>query len=319
MSTDTASRGSLESLLACPACHGALVGGQEGLHCKACGASYPRGPEGYLAFPVRAGGAAEAVGERLEGYARRQEAGGERFVDAFLRPYLSSTSVAPGAGKVLDAGCGLGEAVAHLARSGVEAYGIDLPKLAPLWQAAERDPECFVTGDVASLPFRDGVFDVVTAFGVIEHVGTLTGHLTLAPDAEERREAFAVELLRVASPASGRILVACPNRSFPFDLHHGPTDEASPRRPVRRAISDRTGVSVHPPWGRQALLSFGDVRRLFAPHPVRPVSARGYFGFANVPSRLRGAARAYVERLPAPLRSSAASPFVIAEVSVRGG
>jgi SAM-dependent methyltransferase len=288
------------------------------LRCNGCGETYVRGPEGYLSFPTLAGGADEPVGERLEAYAQRQESGGERFVERFLAPYLSSAGVVPGAGSVLDAGCGLGEGVGLLADAGVEAFGIDLPKLAPLWRAAGRDPARFVTGDVTALPFRDGAFSVVTSFGVIEHVGTLTGHLTLAPDAEERRRRFAHELTRVVG-RGGRVLIACPNKAFPIDLHHGPTDDLSPNRPVRSAVSQRTGVSIHPTWGRHALVSFGDVRRLFAPHPVRPVPPRGYFGFGNVPGWLRGAARAYVEHLPGPLRASAANPFVIAEVSVLGG
>lgn len=308
----------LSALLACPHCRGGLEEVPEGLRCKGCGASYGRGPEGFLAFPAHAGGASEPIGERLQDYASRQEAGGVRFAASFLGPYLSSAGVAPGRGRALDAGCGLGEAVEQLAQGGLDVYGLDLPKLGPLWREAGRDPARFVTGDVTALPFRDGAFEVVTAFGVIEHVGTLTGHLTLAPDAEEQRAAFAAELVRVAAPGSGRILVACPNKAFPLDLHHGPTDVAAPRRPVRTALAERTGVTVHPTWGRQALLSFTEVRRLFAPLTVRPVSARGYFAFSGVPSWLRGAARAYVEGLPAPLRSSPANPFVIAEVLADG-
>ena len=284
--------------------------------------TYPFGPDGYLRFPTTAGGAEDAGG-RLDGYVARQEAGGERFTRDFLLPYLENMGVGPGSGpdgapgRVLDAGCGAGEAVAGIVAEGVEAVGVDLPKAAAHWASLGRDRERFVCGDVTDLPFADDVFDVVTAFGVIEHVGTLVGHLTLAPDAEERRIAFARELIRVAAPG-GRIVLSCPNRAFPLDLHHGPTDAASPNRPVRSAIARRTGISVHAPWGRQALVSFGDVAALFAGpgRKIRALPATGYFAFTSVPAPLRRVVGTYFERLPGRLRSTAVNPFVIAEISV---
>ncbi|MEX0990919.1 MAG: class I SAM-dependent methyltransferase [Actinomycetota bacterium] len=301
-----------ESILACPICHGSLASVADGARCQACGATFLRS-HGFLSFPVEAGGAFDG-GVRLEAYAGRQEATGERFYREFLRPWLGENP-----GRTLDAGCGVGGSVALQAAEGIDAWGVDLPKQAGFWADLGRDPARLVCGDVTRLPFGSEVFDAVLAVGVIEHIGTVLGHVTLAPDHLERRSAFARELVRVTRPG-GRILVACPNKHFPADLHHGPSDAARPAAGWRETLSRRTGINLHQIWGDYHLLSFEEVRRLFlgpgGARVIRPVPARGYFAFGSVPPSVRGLARAWVERMPASMRDTFLNPFVIAEIRV---
>lgn len=299
-----------ETALACPSCHGRLAASTDGVGCEACGATFSR-VHGFLSFPVGAGGAAEES-DRLESYVGRQEASGERFYREFLRPWLGKNP-----GRTLDAGCGAGGSVALQAADGGEAWGVDLPKQAGFWEDLGRDPARLVCGDVTRLPFAPAAFDVAISVGVIEHIGTVVGHTTLAPDHQERRSAFVRELVRVTRPG-GRILVACPNKHFPADLHHGPSDAASAAPAWREGLSRRTGINLHRTWGPYHLLSFGEIRRLFlgpgGARAIRPIPATGYFAFGSVPAPLRGAARVWVERMPASLRDTFLNPFVIAEI-----
>src|SRR4051812_43014442 len=99
--------------------------------------------------------------------------------------------------RVLDIGCGTGNAALAAAELGAHAVGVDFePKLLAIARerAQEADLEVeFIEGEAAELPFLDGEFDaVVSAFGVM-----------YAPD----HEAAARELARVTKP-HGRIALA---------------------------------------------------------------------------------------------------------------
>jgi SAM-dependent methyltransferase len=250
----------------------------------------------------------------LEAYAAHQASSAPRLYADFLREYVAREP----AGRLLDAGCGAGEIPALFSADGVDSFGIDLPKAAKFWKTAGLDPDRYVAGDVSALPFEDAVFDVVLSLGVIEHVGTTTGHRTLAPDYAARRLRYARELMRVTRPG-GRVLIACPNKSFPMDIHHGPSDAAWQAGKVRTAIHRRTRMNVHRTWGRYHLVSYGELRHLFvdgsAASSIRAVPLRGYFAFGGVGGGVRrSASRAYVEHLPASMRHTFLNPFVLAEV-----
>jgi len=64
----------------------------------------------------------------------------------------------------------------------------------------------FIRGDAQSLPFDDEIFDLVTAFSLIEHV--------------PNKELMISEMLRVLKP-NGELLLQFPNKYFFIDLHTG--------------------------------------------------------------------------------------------------
>jgi O-antigen biosynthesis protein len=103
-----------------------------------------------------------------------------------------------GAGKVLDAGCGIGRGTACLATYAHEAIGVDIsPAAIEEAKTAFGDQARFHEADVRHLPFGDGEFDVVVCFEVIAHV--LDTELVLD------------ELHRVLRPG-GMLLISSPNR-----------------------------------------------------------------------------------------------------------
>lgn len=82
---------------------------------------------------------------------------------------LEEGGVRPGA-RVLEVGCGSGAVAVELHRRGYQVTGIDTADVL-VRKAHERCPDArFVIGDVAALPERDGPFDVVAFFDVLEHL-----------------------------------------------------------------------------------------------------------------------------------------------------
>ncbi|MDL5032883.1 class I SAM-dependent methyltransferase [Pelomonas sp. APW6] len=301
--------------LQCPDCRTLLTArGRSAYQCADCGQTFHQGPEGYLNF-TRC-----AMATTSEDYALGQEACGARVYAAFLSPYFRQTR----ARQVLEVGCGVGQALQCHLDAGGDGVGVDLPDLARHWRRLQRDPRRFAGCDATRLPFADASFDVVYALGVIEHIGTLNGHCTLAPDYEAQRQRFANELLRVTRPG-GRVIVACPNKRFPMDIQHGPSDALTPRTwsvRLRERVYARTRINLHAPWGRSHLLSYGECRALFLGTGLaagfRPLPLRGYFGFEachrGALKALRALIQAYVEHLPAWLRGTALNPYLLAEI-----
>lgn len=111
----------------------------------------------------------------------------------------------------------------------------------------------YVQGDACALPFADGVFDVVFANAVIEHVG-----------GRERQRALVYEALRVGR----RVFLTTPNRWFPLELHTRlPLVHWLPE-PIAHRAYDLTGKG----WAKENhLLGRGQLRALF-PVPVRVVN-----------------------------------------------
>ncbi|MBO0894480.1 MAG: class I SAM-dependent methyltransferase [Acidimicrobiales bacterium] len=278
------------------------------------GHRYTTGEAGYLEL-APPGSIALSADTTSPHYAEIQLGGGERVIREYLLPWLSGF----GTTRVLDAGCGLGVGLEAMAAGGLDAWGVDMASVAGRWRELGRNPERFFVADVAALPFRDGLFDAVVTLGVIEHVGTTTGHLTLAPDYRNTRQRFMDELVRVTR-SGGRVLVAAPNKSFPIDLQHGPNDAAT-YAPLRTRIFERFGVNVHPVHGRYHLVTYRDLRTWARGRPVRPLPLAGYFGFSalerpGVPTPVGTVAKAWVERMPSQLRASPLNPYVLAEIRV---
>lgn len=212
-------RGGLE----CPACHGALSGSPSALACLACGRRFPVDEgiadfaEGrYFVDHPDPNALSEDV---LRGMANENE--GRRIEDYYL-PILRAT----GARRVLDSGCGNGEAVDVLLGAGFDAWGHDLSAFRK-WQWRTRHRrDRLVVADGLKLPFPDGFFDAVISSGVLEHVGVSERggpgiyEVSPLPDRDERRSAFLAGLVRVIAPG-GTLYLDFPNGAFPIDFWHG--------------------------------------------------------------------------------------------------
>ncbi len=156
---------------------------------------------------------------------------GERVIPGQVDPDLWAEHVsryafaarrAAGA-RVLDLGCGAGYGTAELAGRARSAVGIDLaPEAIEHARSAYLLPNIFfVPASVTVVPFRDGSFDLITAFEVIEHL-------------EDWRKLLA-EGRRLLHP-NGVFLVSTPNKEYyndsrgasgpnPFHTHEFEFDE----------------------------------------------------------------------------------------------
>jgi len=85
-----------------------------------------------------------------------------------LQRYQIATTILYG--KILDLGCGLGYGTKMLKRKASLIIGVEISSEA-LSYAKERywGPH-YILADIRNLPFKDGIFDGVTAFEVVEHV-----------------------------------------------------------------------------------------------------------------------------------------------------
>lgn len=86
----------------------------------------------------------------------------------FVVPYCASVR----AKLVLDAGCGVGYGLFHLAKKGSNVIGIDLSKEAIEYARAHyrKGNVEFEVMDCTSLAFIDDTFDLICSFEVVEHV-----------------------------------------------------------------------------------------------------------------------------------------------------
>ena len=156
---------------------------------------------------------------------------GERVIPGQVDPdlwaehvsrYAFAARFASGA-RVLDLGCGAGYGTAELAGPARSAMGIDLaPEAVGHARSAYSLANIsFIPASVTAVPFRDGVFDLITAFEVIEHLDDWRALLS-----EGRR------LLR----HNGVFLVSTPNKEYytasrgasgpnPFHTHEFEFDE----------------------------------------------------------------------------------------------
>jgi SAM-dependent methyltransferase len=104
------------------------------------------------------------------------------------------------AGRILSVGCGNGMDIVELRDHGFEAIGFDVYP-----PAAQAVPWVMVSR-ADSIPFETASFDAALCLEVIEHIP------------KTQRSAVSKELLRVIRPG-GFLIVATPNRHFPFDEH----------------------------------------------------------------------------------------------------
>jgi ubiquinone/menaquinone biosynthesis C-methylase UbiE len=118
----------------------------------------------------------------------------ERYYETRRRPWAGAVVLPeiPEGALVLETGCGGGRLLVPLARHrpGLSVVGIDFSRTA-LASLSRQFPGSLVQADIASLPFRDGTFDIV----ICRHV---LGHL-----AGEGRKAAASEMVRVLKAGGG--------------------------------------------------------------------------------------------------------------------
>jgi SAM-dependent methyltransferase len=280
------------------------------LICNTCSHAYAKNTYGYLEMLKEPWDHVSAPDD----YVEAQEHTGLRVFHEYLLPLFAE---AP-AKTVLDVGCGMGQGIRQMGASGADAYGVDLPCYSRAWEKNGLDPGQFMCADGCALPFPDDFFDIVYSLGVIEHIGTVLGHCTLRPDYQEKRQAYASEILRVTKKG-GRIIIACPNKAFPIDVQHGPTDALSLKVPLRSFICKKTGLNFHKTWGEHHLLSYSETRQLFrAGRNFRALPLKGYFGFGKFErgwlKPFASLAKWYVNAMSDGLRRSAVNPYMLAEI-----
>ena len=104
--------------------------------------------------------------------------------------------------RILDIGCGVGAFVRRLGEFSSDTVGTDIDR-----DSVRRGGEALSNLALAlgeHMPFKNGTFDVILLHEVLEHVDN---------DVETLREAR-----RLLAP-SGRIVIFCPNRLYPFETH----------------------------------------------------------------------------------------------------
>ena len=116
---------------------------------------------------------------------------------------------------ILDAGCGMGMYVRAFRRFSQDVHGVDIDQ-ERVAQAHRELPPGARTGillaSAESLPYPDGMFDVVLSHEVIEHVS-------------DDRQAVAEAVRVLSSPGpkegkpGGRLVLFAPNRLYPFETH----------------------------------------------------------------------------------------------------
>lgn len=141
---------------------------------------------------------------------------------------LLADHLARGGVRILDIGCGAGANALELSTYGeVTASDRSLDALAFV---RSRGVHRVVAAEAPLLPFRDGAFDVVTAYDIIEHV--------------EDDGAFVAELARVLAPG-GALAVHVPAWPFLWSRHDEVLEHK--RRYTKRGLRellDTTGLHV---------------------------------------------------------------------------
>lgn len=119
-----------------------------------------------------------------------------RFHNKDIYPIKYAEMIVGGCRKVLEAGCGAGRLMLHYMAEGKEMHGIEYSGVA-VASLLERYPEMRVRkGDISELPYADGTFDGLLAFGLYHNL-----------EDEGRIEAAFRESARVLRPG-GKIVLS---------------------------------------------------------------------------------------------------------------
>ena len=129
----------------------------------------------------------------------------EDWDDGFYAKYSEALCPTQPGSKILDIGCGVGQVVRRLMKSGHEAHGVEVSE--PNIAKAKKVSKLCQLYDGVKLPYKNNTFDSAGALNVLEHV--------------EEPEAFITELVRIVKPG-GRIILSSPNffRAIGFRDYH---------------------------------------------------------------------------------------------------
>lgn len=187
-----------------------------------------------------------------------------------LKQAFEVAAVAPGM-RVLDVGCGRGEILRRCTESNVQAYGVDF---APAALHMARSSGTVCQANARWLPFRDGTFDRVLMFDLVEHLhpweldqalaearrvlrpgGRLVIHT--APNVWYDRYAYPVVRLVRILMGEGERYPRDPRAIIPANLsvHVNEQSIASLRRVLRRAgFQSRVWLDTPPQHRRENFL-----------------------------------------------------------------
>ncbi len=169
---------------------------------------------------------------QIEHFAGADEA---KFAWQTTNPYLKqtegellSTVRVEATDRLLEVGCGEGANLEHLRMVPARTVGVDFSSAKVCWAQRRHSQARFVCSDAASLPFRDGYFDVVLCRDVLHHV------------ADKPR--VVAEMIRVCR-SRGLIVIIEPNGYSPIMRMFGLLVRAE-RDLVRNSVSRLTGLLV---------------------------------------------------------------------------
>lgn len=288
------------------------------LHCEVCGFVAGRVND-FICFDEESLAASQDyLVNNDAAFIASEDAATETRIARYFVPQLRRLGL-DGDGRILCLGCGGGADVATLRGLGFpNTFGVEMGWRSEWWQARGRDPNSLFIIGGKMLPFQDGYFDVIICLGVIEHVGAIGSGAQLYPDYLSMRQRFLAEAIRVLS-VSGRMILSCPNRTFPADFQHKIS-----KSKFFKKVGDKTGISFHSPWHR-FLNSYQDIQRMASQVSptliIEPMPVCGLLGlsFKNTP-KLRSLAGLFdrhlgmLDKLPGGLRMSFANPYMICAI-----
>jgi len=197
-----------------------------------------------------------------EGYDAFAAESGKEVISPRLAAALRLVEVKPGE-RVLDVGCGRGEAVLHIARNGGVVHGVDYSsdalRIARRYLGAgKREHQSqniyLLQSDAKRLPFKDSSFDKLLMFDLIEHLypwelakALREAHRVLVPGGQlfihtapnRWYYQFGYPLYRIFERLRGGHLPSDPKSRFPFHyLHVNEQDVIRLRRSLRQAGFD---------------------------------------------------------------------------------
>lgn len=195
--------------------------------------------------------------------------------------YLDSVGTGTGS-RILDLGCGDGDAYVRYAPRGSRLFGIE-GSPADAAAAAARGIRVIVGDLDGVLPFKDGSFDVVTSNQVIEHLSDT--------------DSFVSETWRLLRPG-GCVAASTENLSSwhnigslllgwqAFSLTNVSQIKAGLGNPFAVVRSDHTGLG--PGWQHRRIFSYRGLLELFRCHGFTDVGVRaaGYYPLPTRAARL---------------------------------